>query len=139
MKKHGMRKTKEYEAWQHMIQRCGNPKHHAYKRYGGRGIKVCERWLKFENFYEDTGKAPSDKHSLDRPNNDGNYEPENFRWATIEQQNNNKRSVKLINGKSAQQWSIELGGHRSRVWKRLKTGWSVEDAISKPLKERDDG
>lgn len=136
MIKHGHRtrknRTKEYAAWSHLMQRCYNENHPAYKNYGGRGITVCDRWHKYENFLADVGLSPSNLHSVDRfPNNDGNYEPTNFRWATIEQQNNNKRSVKLINGKSAQQWSIEIGGNRGLVGKRLKNGWSEEDAISK--------
>lgn len=131
-----MRKSKEYDAWQHMIQRCSNPKNPAYKNYGGRGIKVCERWLKFENFISDVGLAPSPAHTFDRyPNNDGNYEPGNFRWATFSEQNRNKRSVHQINGKSAQQWSIELGGDRSAVLKRLRRGWTTQDAITIPFKK----
>lgn len=85
-------RSKEYAAWSHMTQRCNNPNHPRYKHYGGRGIKVCERWLKFENFLADVGLAPSPKHTIDRfPNNDGDYEPDNFRWATYSEQNKNRR------------------------------------------------
>lgn len=89
--KHGMFRTPEYKAWAAMIQRCSNPKDNRYYTHGGRGIKVCDEWLNsFENFYEDMGDRPSDKHSLDRIDNDGNYEPTNCKWSTQSEQNFNK-------------------------------------------------
>lgn len=88
---HGMRKSSEYSSWWSMIARCRYKSHNRYYRYGGRGIKVCDRWMKFENFYADMGPKPSQEHSIDRfPNNNGNYEPSNCRWATHIQQANNK-------------------------------------------------
>lgn len=80
-----------YKTWQHIKDRCFNPKNKAYKNYGGRGISVCDRWLKFENFLEDMGDRPSPKLTLDRRDNDGNYCKENCRWVTRKIQNNNKR------------------------------------------------
>lgn len=78
------------------MQRCYNPKNHKYPRYGGRGIKVCERWHNFENFLKDMGEPPPGT-TLDRfPDNDGNYEPGNCRWATREQQANNCSSNRLL-------------------------------------------
>lgn len=112
----------EFDAWQAMIERCYNNKNTAvYKNYGGRGIKVCERWLhSFENFFEDMGKRPSDKHSLDRhPNNDGDYEPINCRWATQKEQTSNTRRNRWIeyNGERhiLQEWANILGVDRRQI------------------------
>ena len=93
--KHGMRKTKTYKSWESMKRRCLNESCFEYKYYGGRGITVCDEWMKFENFYKDMGKVP-DKLTLDRTDNNGNYELNNCRWATRKQQANNRRS-NLIN------------------------------------------
>lgn len=83
--------TPEYDAWYGMITRCTKPNCRSYPYYGGRGIKVCDRWLKFENFLADMGRRPGNGYSLDRKNNDGNYEPGNCRWATKTEQNRNRR------------------------------------------------
>ena len=84
-------RTKEYTAWVSMKQRCYNPNNIIYHRYGGRGIKICERWLNsFEAFYEDVGPAPSSEHSIDRIDNNGNYEPSNVKWSTQFEQAHNR-------------------------------------------------
>lgn len=83
-------KTKTYIVWRAMHQRCKQPKNNHYKYYGGRGIKICERWGSYENFLIDMGERP-DGLSIDRINNDGDYEPSNCRWATHTQQMNNTR------------------------------------------------
>lgn len=88
---HSMSRTPEYKAWISMRYRCFSISSHAWCDYGGRGITVCERWLNFENFYVDMGPRPSPDHSLDRIDNDGNYEPDNCRWSTSEEQNSNRR------------------------------------------------
>jgi len=94
---HGMYRSREYRTWKHMIQRCTNPNKPEWPKYGGRGIAVCERWLtSFENFYADMGPRPHE-FSLDRENNNGNYEPPNCRWADLSTQARNSRKVPSVN------------------------------------------
>jgi len=135
--KHGMSHTPAHNRWMGMVQRCTDPHHHAYKDYGGRGIKVCERWLTFENFYADMGDPPQPGMSLDRyPDNDGNYEPGNVRWATKKEQANNRRSSKLLtyNGETRTQaeWEDVHGLRRGQLWERLDRGWELGRALTTP-------
>lgn len=88
---HRLTGTPEYQIWGSVIQRCTNPKDESYENYGGRGIKVCDRWLDFKNFLEDMGERPTPKHSIDRIDNDGDYEPSNCKWSTRSEQNRNQR------------------------------------------------
>ena len=134
---HGMKGTKIYRIWQAMLART----RYGRKDYAGRGIVVCESWKKFENFYADMGDAP-DGLSLDRINNDGNYEPLNCRWATREQQNRNKRNNVFIewNGKrqTVREWERELGMKPTTLRNRFRMGWPIERAM-KPLKWLEEG
>lgn len=103
-----------YHTWYSMVARCQNPRAQSYHNYGGRGITVCDRWLEsFENFYADMGDRPTPGHSIDRINNDGPYSPENCRWATWEEQANNRRNTVWIEFQgerlSAAQWRKRLG------------------------------
>jgi len=135
---HGQSRTPEYRAWDSMKARCLNKSTKNYHNYGGRGIKVCDRWLKFENFYADMGKKPSLKHSLDRIDNNGNYEKSNCRYATISQQANNKRNNILLtfNGRTqtVSQWSKSINLSKSVIYDRLKKHtWSVEKILTTPV------
>lgn len=131
---HGLSKTTEYRTWNAMLQRCQNPKNTAFNRYGGRGIIVCDRWQLFENFYADMGPRPSPKHSIDRINNDGDYEPDNCRWATPHEQARNKRGNYLVEWrgeiKCLTEWSEVVGLTCDTIKRRLDSGWSVERVMT---------
>lgn len=136
--KHGLADTPEYLTWRSMKDRCENSTGTNKHRYVGRGITYCDRWKRFENFFADMGKKPSPHHTLDRINNDGNYEPGNCRWATRTEQNNNRSTnrVIVVNGKSGTvaELSREYGVKSRIVYKRLWLGWTPEDALTKPTK-----
>jgi hypothetical protein len=138
--KHGFNKKgvvkKEYTAWQSMKDRCFNTNNQAYKNYGGRGLTVCDRWLEsFENFLEDVGEAPSPKHSIDRINNDKNYEPGNVRWALRSTQLFNRRiEIRNTSGctgvsfdKREQKWIAYINVNKKRI--NLGAFINKEDAI----------
>lgn len=126
--------TKEYNSWKGAKERCLNKSNKAYQKYGGRGIKICDRWSKsFLDFLKDMGNAPSKNHSLDRRNNNGNYCPENCRWATKKQQANNTRWNRVIVFKGVKknliQWSEITGIKYVTLKHRLNRGWSIEKAL----------
>ena len=131
LKKHGLTGTKIYRAWNNMIDRCYNKKYHHYKHYGGRGIKICDRWRdSFINFFSDMGEPPSKKHSLDRfPDKDGNYEPGNCRWATATQQIRNRVSTLMYEidkvSKSLPEWAEIYNKPYRLVYKRICSGWDI--------------
>lgn len=130
--KHGLRSTSTYNRWNAMKQRCLNPNNASYHRYGGRGISVCERWLKFENFFQDMGIAP-DGMMIERIDNSKGYSPENCRWATFVDQCRNRRSNRLITafGKTMMlsEWAEHFRIPMKNLWYRLNSGWDVEDAL----------
>lgn len=136
-KTHGKSNTDEYHCWLHMHARCSNRESSDYPNYGGRGIKVCERWLLFEAFLADMGERPSRRHSIDRINNDGDYGPGNCRWATREQQGNNKRSNRKLSCNGVEltlsQWATRTGISRGAIKQRLKRGWSVERSLTEKV------
>lgn len=132
--------TTEYRIWTGIKARCFNPNDKAYKWYGGRGITMCDRWNKsFEDFLKDIGRRPSALYSLDRyPNNDGNYEPGNVRWATDGEQIRNSRVAHNIcfNGqtKCIAEWASSVNISHGALYQRISSGWNIEKALNTPLK-----
>lgn len=134
----GHKPTPEYRAWAQMMTRCNNPNADKYAYYGGRGIKVCDRWQKFENFLADMGVKPSKGHSVERKNNDGDYCPENCRWATKKEQSSNRRSNTLVTyqgrTQTLKQWAEEIGMKYATLHARISIrGWSVERSFTEPV------
>lgn len=130
------KKTPEFKIWLKMRARCNNPRHRQYGDYGGRGIRVCGRWDNFVKFIEDVGERPSPKHSIDRyPDNDGNYEPGNVRWATKTEQNNNRRSNKLLSfdgrTQTMAQWAREVGARYDLFRRMIQSGHPMEKAMER--------
>lgn len=131
-----MSKLPEYETWGRIRQRCTNPKNPAFPDYGARGIRMCERWASFENFYADMGPRPSPKHSIDRRDNNGDYSPENCRWATLKQQSRNKRNNVWIehDGKRMilEDWATETGLPRTTLEQRVWRAWPDDLVVTAP-------
>ena len=124
-----------YQRWRTMLKRCYNPNAHGYSSYGGRGITVCDEWRRsYVAFLNDVGLPPTKNHTLDRIDNDGNYEPSNVRWATRKEQANNTRQVLQIEHKgeimSLTMWCERLGINRSTAYSRLKSGYPIEYVLS---------
>lgn len=134
---HGYAGTIIYSTWVRMKNRCNDPKDKQYKHYGGRGIKVCDRWLDYNdgflNFLEDMGKKPEGKYSIGRKDNDGNYCKENCRWETDIEQNRNKRNTKYIEcdgvTRPLTEWCEITGIKISTLRERLRRGWSPKEAL----------
>ena len=133
----GGKLSKTYRSWTAMRIRCTHPGTNGYHNYGGRGITICAQWKTFAGFLADMGEAPSEKHTIDRIDVNGNYEPDNCRWVTQEVQDTNKRTTRYltINGRTqcVSQWSRELGISSVTLLARLKDGWSVERALTEPV------
>ena len=135
---HGKSRSRVYKIWLGMLQRCQNPNSSSYDRYGGRGIKVCKRWESFENFYEDMGDPPR-RTSLDRIDNDGDYEPGNCKWATRKEQASNTRRNHIIEYQGEEfiltQLAEKVGINHDTLRSRLRNGWSVERAVETPVRQ----
>lgn len=136
--KHGGSMTSEYRIWTHIKSRCLNKKVPEYKHYGGRGISICDRWREsFENFIADMGSRPSALHSIDRIDNNGNYEPSNCRWSTQKEQTNNTRANRKVlidsETKNMTQWADSIGIKKEIIFKRLKRGISGKRLLEAPF------
>jgi hypothetical protein len=134
---HGLCGSPEYRAFQSIVDRCTNPKCHAYAGYGGRGISICDRWRKSpQAFLSDVRPRPSALHSIDRIDNNGNYEPGNVRWATKAEQvrNRNVTSILTFEGRTASvaEWAELTGINYNTVMSRLRLGWSAVSALTVP-------
>jgi hypothetical protein len=133
--------TAEYRAYANMLTRCYNKQSTRYEDWGGRGVSVCDEWRSnYLSFLRDVGRRPSSSHSLDRwPNQNGNYEPGNVRWATVDQQCRNKRSNIIISAFSKTmtliEWAEHLGLPYKTLHSRVNAGWPPEVALSKPIRQ----
>ena len=133
---HGRSKTKIYSLWGSMIQRCTNPRNRQFPDYGGRGITICRRWRRFENFFRDMGASPVGR-SLERRNNDQGYRPSNCYWATRGEQNSNTRKNRWLTHAGITDtlsgWARRLNIHSGALCQRLKK-WPQDRALSQPRK-----
>ncbi len=137
-KTHGMSKLPIYAIWNMMVQRCHVPTYRLYADYGGRGIKVCDEWRTFENFYRDMGDPPFEGASLERERNEKGYSKDNCRWATRIEQNRNKRNNHRYeyNGESLLliEWAERTGINHATLSSRVNQyGWSIEKALTTPV------
>lgn len=137
---HGRSHTPEYIAWQCMRSRCDNINNQDYGRYGGRGIGYCERWKKFENFFAAMGPKPTPLHSIERNDNDGNYDPGNCFWADKTTQANNRRSNRMVTigdkTDTLANWCRYYVIAYDTVQNRLRRGWDPERALTTSVKKR---
>lgn len=130
---HGWSQTRTYKTWRGMVGRCTDPRNASFAKYAGRGVTVCDRWLTFEKFLEDMGERPAGK-TLDRIRNEDGYAPGNCRWATVTEQNNNRRNVRMLSAfgerVSLVEWSRRTGIAVPTIFQRLKHGWEPERALT---------
>ena len=138
---HGQTKTRLHKIWESMHARCEYEKHPYFSDYGGRGIKVCDEWkafVPFRNWAMESGYA--ENLTIDRKDHNGDYTPQNCRWATMKEQQNNKRSnhIVTLNGVShtITQWAAILGIKKTTIKERLRCGWTEEQALTTPVRKR---
>lgn len=139
-RRHGMAGTAVYDIWVGIKKRTSKEHHAAFPDYGGRGIMMCERWSNsFEDFYADVGPRPTNRHTLDRINNELGYFPENCRWATYTEQARNRRSNRRLEFQGENltmaEWGERLGFDDQIVSKRIRCGWSIEKTLTTPIRE----
>ena len=143
--KHHMSNSPEHRIWVGIRKRCTNPKDTGFHLYGGRGVKICDRWDDFKNFYEDLGPRPSPQHSIDRINVNGNYEPGNCRWATPLEQGHNTRTARHVTyiGKeyTIRKFAATIGHSYWSVYSWIaREGMTVDNVLTKiaqlPVKNR---
>lgn len=131
------RPSPEYRVWNAMLDRCLNQYGDNYARYGGRGICVCKRWMKFENFLADMGRRPSLTHTIDRIDNDGGYKKSNCRWATRSEQQRNRRNTDRFTFRGQTLplivWAERIGIRVKTLRMRIRHGWSIERTLTEPL------
>lgn len=137
--KHGLSNTPVYNTWSNMWARCTNPNDISYRFYGAVGIRVCQRWESFQNFFDDMGHKPTKDHSLDRKDSKKDYGPNNCRWSTEVEQQNNKKSNRIIKAfglvKTIAEWSRHTGINHHTIRDRLKRGWKPENALTQYIYE----
>lgn len=131
--KHGQSRTRLYGVWRSMLDRCENERLPNYRIYGGRGIKVCERWHTFEAFFEDMSDGYAKGLSIDRIDTNGDYCKENCRWATVAEQAQNRRNSILVNGVCLAKYCRDNGISEGAVRARLRNGWPLDKAVSVPI------
>lgn len=143
MRKHGMTKSGACQSYYAMVTRCTDPNSIGWKYYGGRGIVVCERWSGkdgFLNFYADMGDRPTKKHTIDRIDSNGNYEPKNCRWSTTTEQHRNQKGNRIIeiDGVSMclSAWAEKMGIPPHTIYNRIKAGWDERSAVLEPKTTR---
>jgi hypothetical protein len=136
--RHGGTRLPEYGVWAAMLRRCRNPNTRDYPHYGGRGIRVCPRWLDFAEFMADMGPRPTSRHWIDRIDNDGDYCKENCRWATVVEQERNRGNNRLLTlhgeTKCLAAWAEQYGADPDTIGTRLKRGWEAELAVTTPVR-----
>lgn len=139
--KHGGRGSGEYRSWANMIQRCHNPKHPKFQLYGGRGVRVDQRWRdSFQVFLDHIGPRPGAGYSVDRKDNEGHYRPGNVRWATQREQMRNTRINVIITAQgetaTVAEWAERTGINPTTLYARIRRGWDDEDVVSVPVRGR---